>query len=167
MEDYFTLISNLSIVDIFGDLYPDNKIESEFNPRTKRELYKTHSIYVDSKSKLPQLYFNERGMFGANYFCFESGQRGHIPNLLKDTFIEHNYFPKKSLSYLLKKLNLKLSFSELKLFLEGFNNLGSKSFYDTDIWDNSLLGNNPTILNDGSWINDNTGKWEGWSKDWE
>lgn len=98
MEEYiFNLIEKISLIDVFKELYQKNNIEEEFNPNKKIKFYKTYSIFIKSNSKLPQMYLNEY-----SYFCFETGQRGFIPDLLIKKFDEeseimHSKIPKNQL----------------------------------------------------------------------
>lgn len=162
---YFKTIRNFSIVEIFKELYPESEIEKEINPHDGTELYKTYSIFYNSNSKLPQLYFNENGLFGSDFFCFETGRRGYVPDILRYKFGEEGLnFPKKSLRYLLKKSGRNFNFQDLKYFVNEFVELSQEDFFDSDIFDNSLLANNSCELKDGSWVNTWTEKWEGWNK---
>ncbi|MEK6817449.1 MAG: hypothetical protein AABX80_01480 [Nanoarchaeota archaeon] len=160
MEDEFD-IRKLSILEIFKDLYPKNKIEEEINPYTKIKLHKTFSIFCNSNSKLPQMYIDEAG-----YFCFESGQKGFIPNLLIHKFNEEKSETyKKSIDYLLKKYNKILKVNKINNFKKDFEEryIQGFNYYNSIISKESLLANNSCALNDGSWINPFTNKWEGWN----
>ena len=161
---FYSLMDKLSILKVFKELYPKNKVEEEINPHTKIKFHKTFSIFLNSNSKLPQLYFDE-----LSYFCFESGKRGYIPNLLVHKFNEEcsdNY--KNSINYLLNKLNKKLDILAIKNFRGYFEGafLKEVSLHNSIFYD-SLLANNSCALKDGSWINPYTNKWEGWNLDWK
>ncbi|MEA3414344.1 MAG: hypothetical protein U9Q99_02360 [Nanoarchaeota archaeon] len=169
-KKFYNLINKLSIVEVFKDLYPHNKIEEEINPNTGIKLYKTFSPFLKHNSKLPQLYFNEKSIIGPGYFDFDSGQKGYIPNLLVWKFEDFENSndgilkSKKSLEYLSEKLKIKLEKLNEKDFLKDFENLYMEPFYDAPIFEQSLLANNPCAITDGNWVNYYTDKWEGWNK---
>jgi len=171
IKTFYELREKASILDIFKNLYPDNKIIEEINPKTGIKLYKTFSPFLNSNSKLEQLYLSELSVYGPGYFDFDTGKRGFIPNLLVEYFQEENSLHQikkyeKSLNYLFEKFNLTLNKKEEKTFLKEFEEIYLRGFdfYYISIFEQSLLANNSTPLKDGSWVNYYTDKWEGWNQ---